>query len=73
MYAVATSQLATEISLKMLAAVAHAFFWIALGAWLLAFVGVARRGRSRLWRAATAKRVTHRRAPRSVTDQDRCV
>ena len=42
MYAVGTSKMAHAISLRFLDFIPHAFFWIALTAWLLAFAGTAR-------------------------------
>jgi tellurite resistance protein TehA-like permease len=57
MYAVATREMAGEMSLDFLDVIPRVIFWIALVAWLLAFVGMARRLLSRVVgvaRAATA-------------------
>jgi tellurite resistance protein TehA-like permease len=43
MYAVATFRMADAMSLEFLDFIPHVFFWIGLGAWLLAFVGMVRR------------------------------
>jgi hypothetical protein len=42
MYAVATFEMADAMSLGFLDFVPHVFFWVALAAWLLTFVGMAR-------------------------------
>jgi tellurite resistance protein TehA-like permease len=42
MYAVATFEMADAMSLSFLDFVPHVFFWVALAAWLLTFVGMAR-------------------------------
>lgn len=43
MYAVATFKMADAMSLEFLDFIPHAFFWIAVVAWVPAFVGMARR------------------------------
>jgi len=42
MYAVATKQMAATQGLPFLAALAPAFFVVALAAWMLTFIGLAR-------------------------------
>jgi tellurite resistance protein TehA-like permease len=57
MYAAATHEMAVVMRLPFLEPVAEAFLYIALGAWLAAFAGLAQA----LWREATSSR---RPAPR---------
>jgi tellurite resistance protein TehA-like permease len=53
MYAVATWRMAQEMRLDFLDVIPHVFFWLGLAAWLLTFVGMARRvARALLTRAA---------------------
>ena len=48
MYAVATFRMADAMSLEFLDGIPHVFFWTALAAWLLTFVGMVRSLTARL-------------------------